>query len=131
MTSRIAAAALAVLLLVVAVLPRGAVHRCLRSGAIMPPTHSCCPTEAAEKKASPATVDPACCETVPGSVTAATETETRADDLLRGPELAAATTFVLHAPAPPVHPRTVRSPRDGGRPPPGDRLRTFGTVLRV
>lgn len=129
MMSRIAAA-LAVLLVGFGILPHGEVHRCLRSGAIMPPTHACCPDEASEKKAAPPTLSAACCETVPGVAAVAPWTESRNDGLLRSPELAAAP-IVLRVPAPLVNVGALPSPSDSGRPPPGDRLRVLSTVLRV
>jgi hypothetical protein len=104
------------------------VHRCLRIGAILPPTHSCCP-ELSAKRDDVATVTEACCESAPGAIGIAQLPPERDEARIAAP-------IVLQriAVAPATRPAAVsdlRRHRSGGRPPPGEHLHRLSAVLRV
>jgi len=120
---------LAVAVGALAVFPRGEVHRCLRIGVTLPPTHSCCPEAKVERDGVPTTIAEPCCESVPGALGIAQLPPERDEAGIPAPALVQATTVARE-----FLPRTFirgRSHRDRGRPPPGDQLIRLSTVLRV
>jgi hypothetical protein len=126
---RIASATLALLIAALALTPTGEARRCLRTGAIMPPAHNCCPTRASHDEVSETAIGLPCCTVVPARSAVAQLPATQPDERLAAPTAIGVLPVIVDSDH---RGRTIFASISRCRSPPsGDRLHLLSTVLRV
>jgi hypothetical protein len=128
---RVACATLALLIATLALAPTGEVRRCLRTGAIMPAAHSCCPDRTSQsEEMGESAIGLPCCTTVPARSVVAQLPAGPPDEQLAAPAAMGVLPAVIVDGDHRGRSTLARVSRSRS-PPPSERLHRLSTVLRV